>query len=284
MFKIFSNRSASDNGAMENSDKGIEREESSNPDDDPSAEFVEKNDNSFDEKKHVSVEDERNEKIVIEPETGSSENFPYLNAVLETLNDICMNQNKLMKGQKVLDDNIRMLHESSMTVIEKQEDTIQKQHNAALKFQEDVLFKIQKNLIMELIGIADNIQMMIENKESNPDYDLLEAIKDLSRWVDASLCSNSVKKFADAGQDNTVFNRKRQELVEKETTDNPGEHNTYKTLRCGYEWTLPYLVVNSDVQLQRILDENRSPKMFSFVIRPEEIVKLIYRKENETKE
>ena len=137
---------------------------------------------------------------------------------------------------------------------------------------------------MELIGIADNIQMLIEDKENNSDYDLLEAVKDLGKWVDASLRSNSVKRFIDVNQDNKVYNRKRQELVEKQFTENQEKDNTYRSLHPGYEWTLPYLVINSEVQLQRILDENHSPQMFTFVIRPEEVAKLVYKDKNKIEE
>ncbi|MBP3373992.1 MAG: hypothetical protein J6L60_05645 [Bacteroidaceae bacterium] len=165
-------------------------------------------------------------------------------------------------------------------VLEAQERTIQKQHNAALKFQEDVIYKTQKSLIMELIGIADNIRMIIQNSETDTDYDLLGAVKDLEKWVDASLNNNSVRKFQDVDLDSTTMNRKRQVLVNKEETNIVEEHNTYKTVSPGYEWSIPYLVINSEVQLGKILEDNNVPQLFSYVVRPEEIVKLEY-KENE---
>lgn len=216
----------------------------------------------------------------------SEEDFESLPlfSIHEMLKELLEGQNKLMKNQQILNSNLNSLREGLLKVTEKQEDIIKKQHNAALKFQEDVLYKIQKNLIMELIGIADNIQMLIEDKENNSDYDLLEAVKDLGKWVDASLRSNSVKRFIDVDQDNKVYNRKRQELVEKQVTENQEEDNTYRSLHPGYEWTLPYLVINSEVQLQRILDENHSPQMFTFVIRPEEVAKLVYKDKNKIEE
>lgn len=216
----------------------------------------------------------------------SEEDFESLPlfSIHEMLKELLEGQNKLMKNQQILNSNLNSLREGLLKVTEKQEEIIKKQHNAALKFQEDVLYKIQKNLIMELIGIADNIQMLIEDKENNSDYDLLEAVKDLGKWVDASLRSNSVKRFIDVDQDNKVYNRKRQELVEKQVTENQEEDNTYRSLHPGYEWTLPYLVINSEVQLQRILDENHSPQMFTFVIRPEEVAKLVYKDKNKIEE
>lgn len=242
----------------------------------------------------ASVDDGSNEEKVSFNEDESNSNVKSksdeeletlpLFSIHEMLKELLEGQNKLMKNQQILNSNLNSLREGLLKVTEKQEEIIKKQHNATLKFQEDVLYKIQKNLIMELIGIADNIQMLIEDKENNSDYDLLEAVKDLGKWVDASLRSNSVKRFVDVDQDNKVYNRKRQELVEKQFTENQEEDNTYRSLHPGYEWTLPYLVINSEVQLQRILDENHSPQMFTFVIRPEEVAKLVYKDKNKIEE
>lgn len=231
----------------------------------------------------VSFNEEDSSDVVKSKSDEELESLPLF-SIHEMLKELLDGQNKLMKNQQILNSNLNSLREGLLKVTEKQEEIIKKQHNAALKFQEDVLYKIQKNLIMELIGIADNIQMLIEDNENNSDYDLLEAVKDLGKWVDASLRSNSVKRFIDVDQDNKVYNRKRQELVEKQVTENQEEDNTYKSLHPGYEWTLPYLVINSEVQLQRILDENHSPQMFTFVIRPEEVAKLVYKDKNKIEE
>ncbi|MBM6865535.1 hypothetical protein H6A66_10210 [Bacteroides caecigallinarum] len=239
-------------------------------------------DDELNEEKVSFNEDESNS-IVKSKSDEELETLPLF-SIHEMLKELLDGQNKLMKSQQILNSNLNSLREGLLKVTEKQEEIIKKQHNAALKFQEDVLYKIQKNLIMELIGIADNIQMLIEDKENNSDYDLLEAVKDLGKWVDASLRSNSVKRFIDVNQDNKVYNRKRQELVEKQFTENQEKDNTYRSLHPGYEWTLPYLVINSEVQLQRILDENHSPQMFTFVIRPEEVAKLVYKDKNKIEE
>lgn len=194
-------------------------------------------------------------------------------AMYQSQQQMKMTQDTIVMGMQALQDKV-------VNVVESQELTIQKQHNAALKYQEDVIYKIQKNLIMELIGISDNIRMILQNQESDADYDLLAAVKDLGAWVDASLSNNSVRRFQDTTMDATTMNRKRQQLVDKEPTDVEAEHNTYRTVSPGYEWSVPYLVVNSDVQLKKILDENGAPQMFSYVIRPEEIVKLEYSENN----
>lgn len=201
-------------------------------------------------------------------------NLSLIQQTLNQLSQLAQQQNQM---QQLALNNLQSRVEN---VVEAQELTIQKQHNAALKFQEDVIYKTQKNLIMELIGIADNIRMIIQDAETEADYDLLGAIKDLSKWVDASLSNNSVRKYEDAASDPVNMNRKRQQLVDKEITNVESEHNTYKTVSPGYEWSIPYLVVNADVQLNKILEENRVPQLFSYVIRPEEIVKLEYKETN----
>jgi hypothetical protein len=197
-----------------------------------------------------------------------------LTMIQQTLNQLAQLAQQQNNVQQVALNN---LQDKVENVVEAQELTIQKQHNAALKFQEDVIYKTQKNLIMELIGISDNIRMIIQSAETEADYDLLGAIKDLNKWVDASLSNNSVRKYEEAASDPMTMNRKRQQLVDKETTNVAAEHNTYKTVSPGYEWSIPYLVVNADVQLNKILEENRAPQLFSYVIRPEEIVKLEYK-------
>ena len=196
-----------------------------------------------------------------------------LGAMYQGQQQMGMVQDSIIRGMQALQDKVE-------NVVESQELTIQKQHNAALKYQEDVIYKIQKNLIMELIGISDNIRMILQNSESEPGYDLLAAVKDLGAWVDASLSNNSVRRFQDTTVDATTMNRKRQQLVDKEPTDVEAEHNTYRTVSPGYEWSVPYLVVNSEVQLKKILEENAAPQMFTYVIRPEEIVKLEYSENN----
>lgn len=165
-------------------------------------------------------------------------------------------------------------------VLETQEVTIQKQHQTITKFQEDLLYKLQKPLIMEIIGIADNIRMILQEQEEENNYgSLIEAVKNLEQWVDATLSNNSVRSFRDTENSVTELNRKRQEVIDTEETDNPEKNNTYISERPGYIWTMPYLIINSDVQLEKIVKENTPSQMFAYVIRPEEVIKLKCRKD-----
>lgn len=172
------------------------------------------------------------------------------------------------------------MHDKLLRAVEQQEITIQKQHQSISRFQEDLLYKVQKPLIMDIIGIADNIRMMLQDQERERDYDaLLDAVRTLEKWVEGTLSNNSVNIFRDTDLSASELNLKRQQVIDTEPTDDPAKHNTYVCERPGYTWSMPYLVVNSDVQLERILRENDRPQAFSYVIRPEEVVRLKYKKE-----
>lgn len=181
-----------------------------------------------------------------------------------------------------LEEERQKISENFIKVLEQQETIIRKQHETIARFQEDLIFKLQKPLIMELIGIADNIRMILQDQKEEQNYDLLlESVEDLEKWVDAVLSNNSVNMFRETDVSASELNRKRQEIIDVEETDDPGKNNTYISERPGYEWSMPYLVVNSDVQLEKILLENDRPGMFAYVIRPEEVVKLKYKKGND---
>lgn len=165
-----------------------------------------------------------------------------------------------------------------VNVIEQQEATIQKQHQSITKFQEDLLYKIQQSLILEIIEIADNIRIILQDQENKQDYDtLLESVHKLEEWVQATLSNNSVRRFCDTEISATELNRKRQEVIDTEITYDSTKNNTYVCERPGYIWTMPYLIINSEVQLEKILEENRKPQSFAYVIRPEEVIKLKYK-------
>lgn len=228
---------------------------------------------------------------------GTSAVSPQVKELLENLgSQIALLSEKLdvlmINGQKTgnaLQSNVGFSHNiierlDQLTglnkLIESQESIIQKQHDAAVKYNEDVIYKTQKSLIMEMIGIADHIHMIIENKREDESYDLMEGLLDLEKSVAASLSNNSVRKFSEAEIDDSILNRKRQTVVGRERTSEEQLDNHFKSVTPGYEWTMPYLVVNSEVKLNKILEENGMPQTFSFVIRPEEVVKLSYRSES----
>lgn len=156
--------------------------------------------------------------------------------------------------------------------LDEKELIIRQQHGQLLKFQDDVIYKTQKPLIMELISIADNIRTVLRKQLESPDYqDLLDDVKRCLQWVESSLEDNGIRRFEESSQG---YNAKRQTIVDIRESDSSEKVDSYVTDQPGYEWSIPYLVVKSDVQLKNILMENNSPQKFSFVIRPEEVIKL----------
>lgn len=164
-------------------------------------------------------------------------------------------------------------------ILEKQEELIRRQSQTISKFQDDLLYKVQKPLIMEMVEIADNISLILNDNDvvENKDFDsLLERVKKLADWVDASLSNNSVRRYSLTTESPTFLDRKKQEVIDVEFTDDPSKDSTYFTERPGYVWTMPYLIINSDIQLKKALED--APKSYEFIIRPEEVVKYKYQK------
>lgn len=164
-------------------------------------------------------------------------------------------------------------------LLEKQEEIIRRQSQTISKFQDDLLYKVQKPLIMEMVEIADNIRLILNDNDvvENKDFDsLLERVKQLADWVDASLSNNSVRRYSLTTESPSFLDRKKQEVIDVEFTDDPSKDSTYFTERPGYVWTMPYLIINSDIQLKKALED--APKSYEFIIRPEEVVKYKYQK------
>lgn len=164
-------------------------------------------------------------------------------------------------------------------LLEKQEEIIRRQSQTISKFQDDLLYKVQKPLIMEMVEIADNIRLILNDNDvvENKDFDsLLERVKKLADWVDASLSNNSVRRYSLTTESPSFLDRKKQEVIDVEFTDDPSKDSTYFTERPGYVWTMPYLIINTDIQLKKALED--APKSYEFIIRPEEVVKYKYQK------
>lgn len=147
---------------------------------------------------------------------------------------------------------------------------IQKQHDSILRYENDVLFRSKKELLMELIGIADQIKYTLDDQDSDKDYEkLLESVRGLGEWVNGSLQTETVRKYEFTKRDNSVLDSKVQEVIDTETTDDIAKDGKYKTILPGYFWTMP--LVGSSA-MQKIQDR----KSFEFVLRPEQVVRLKY--------
>lgn len=188
-------------------------------------------------------------------------------------NDIKMEQ--VLSQLSILAKDVKYLLQQNLKYekeLDEKELIIRQQHGQLLKFQDDVIYKTQKPLIMELISLADNIRTVLRKQLESPDYqDLLDDVKRCLQWVESSLEDNGVRRFEESSQG---YNAKRQTIVDIRQSDSLERTDSYVTDQPGYEWSIPYLVIKSDVQLKNILMENNSPQKFSFVIRPEEVIKL----------
>lgn len=166
------------------------------------------------------------------------------------------------------------LVESQNATIVEQALIIKKQHEAIARYESDVIYKTQKDLIMELIGIADQLRMTLNDYSTNKEINLHDAIEQLEEWVDGSLQAVAVRKYIN--MDTQELDRKRQEIIEVQETSNPEEDGMLKSLLPGYVWSVP--MVGSNEMLQA---EER-PKKFEFMIRPEQMARLKYNKIEET--
>lgn len=191
------------------------------------------------------------------------ENMTRLNPNGTRMSEAIMSRlNTLTDQQKTLDN---------------QQEIIKRQHDAMLKYSDDVIYKTQKGLILEMISFADQVRMIMENKREDESYDLMQGLIELEESIEASLSNNSVRRYSETENDDTVLNRRRQTAIGNDITSDPTKDGHFKSVAPGYEWTMPYLVVNSEVKLGKILEDNQRPQTFSFVIRPEEVMKLKYR-------
>lgn len=152
-------------------------------------------------------------------------------------------------------------------VINEQTAIIKKQHERIIQYENDVIYKTQKDLIMELIGIADQLRYTLNDYAVEKDFDsLYKSIGDLTEWVDGSLQAVGIRKSVSIDDE---FDRKRQEIVETQETELPEQDGKIKAILPGYIWAVP-MVGSNEVQ-----DEER-PKAYEFMIRPEQVARLRY--------
>lgn len=157
--------------------------------------------------------------------------------------------------------------ESQNTTIEDQTAIIKKQHERIIQYENDVIYKTQKDLIMELIGIADQLRYTLNDYAVEKDFaSLYKSIGDLAEWVDGSLQAVGVRKSVSIDDE---FDRKRQEIVETQKTELPEKDGKIESILPGYIWAVP-MIGSNDVQ------DGERPKAYEFMIRPEQVARLRY--------
>lgn len=166
------------------------------------------------------------------------------------------------------------------SIIAKQQDSLKEQsgtinmlHDCVTRYQNDVLFKAQKEILEDLIQLSDQVRCNILDQEQNQNYEsLLDSMKQIGKWIDASLERSKMHKFEDCCHGNTTIDKKRQEVVDIEETESAEKDGYFVTRQPGYLWTIP-LVGSVDTMLS-----GNAPQTFEFVFRPEQVVKLKYKK------
>lgn len=191
-----------------------------------------------------------------------------------SLHHVLENQKQLHAKFNAIASQIQMLQqtiEKQCKTIEEQASIIRKQHETIAKYENDVIYKTQKDLIMEMIGIADQLQYTLQDHAQNKDFDALyQNINDLSDWVKGSLQIVAVRPSIQ--QESKELDKKRQEVIEIQETAKPEEDGMIKSVLPGYIWSVPMVGSNEMKQA------DDSPKLYEFMIRPEQVIMLKYRK------
>ncbi len=166
-------------------------------------------------------------------------------------------------------ESLQQTVENQTKIIEEQASIIKRQHESIVRFENDVIYKTQKDLIMELIGIADQLRYILNDYAKEKDFDsLYSSIKDLTSWVDGSLQAVAVRKHEST--ETKELDRKRQEIIENIETQDPDEDGKIRSLLPGYIWSVPMVGCN---ELQ---ERSERPKLYEFMIRPEQVARLKY--------
>ena len=172
-------------------------------------------------------------------------------------------------------EQLQRLSAAHEQTIHKQNELIGKLHECIVKYGNDVLFKSQKDLIEEMIQLADQVHYCIQDQKKEQNYQLLlDSMIQISQWIDASLSRVKVRRFDSGEKCFREFNAKRQEVVNTVETTNSSENGCYKSELPGYEWTIPFVG-----SVESMLSEG-VPQKFEFVFRPEQVVSLKYRPVN----
>lgn len=154
-------------------------------------------------------------------------------------------------------------------------EIIKKQHETISSFQKNVLYYSQKDVILEIIKIADEVETIREIGKNGGD--LQEEVDGLSEFIDAGLIFSAVKSFRDADGISKEYNPGRQELSnERVVTHDPEKDGAIVSLRPGYIWRLPWLVANTDMQLGNFIKANMGNQTYEVLIRPEKVARMKY--------
>lgn len=166
-------------------------------------------------------------------------------------------------------EQLRRLSDAQEQTIREQNELIGRLHECIIKYGNDVLFKSQKELIQELIQLADQVHLSIEDQKKEPNYQsLLDSMVQMGQWIDSALSMAKVRRFDSGDKQFSEFDSKKQEVIDTVETSNPSEDGCYKSELPGYVWTIPFVG-----SVEKMMSGG-APQKFEFVCRPEQVVKL----------
>lgn len=202
-------------------------------------------------------------------------NHQYVTDVLNELSHrfYTITQPFIQRGQQV---------ESLSDTIEKQQLIIQRQQDAIQRFQTDQSLKIKKPLLMGLIDLADNLRILYQDYTEKEEIDYKEVVnefKTLENRIDSLLEDHDVRKF-NATLESDEYDRTRQDIVDKKQVEDSTLDGRVLSEQPGYTWTAPYLIIESETQLAKEEKKNDIPQKYTYILRPEQVIKCIVKKKD----
>ena len=188
---------------------------------------------------------------------------------LKVMQSNCLNKSEQLLREKTV------AVKKQLDVIKDQSGTINKLQECMTRYENDVLYKSQKEILADMIELSDQVRLNISEQEKNKDYDLLlDSMKNIGKWIDSSLERSKMHKYGDCAKVYPDIDKKRQEVVGIENTDCAENDGCFVSLQPGYLWAIPFVG-----SAEAMLSEG-APQKFEFVFRPEQVVKLKYEATN----
>ena len=164
-------------------------------------------------------------------------------------------------------DSLFVRVEKFQTTIDKQQDIIKSQKRQLEKYHENIFLKVKQELLLDIIDILDGIEMSFEefDRDFNKD-NFVERIDGVRKQVIGILENHSVIRVQDTKENPNAVS-KRQNVIDRETSSDP------RLAEVGFEYKMErpgYAMLDTD--------EAGNPK--NILLRPEEVVKVVYRSED----
>lgn len=161
-------------------------------------------------------------------------------------------------------------------IIEDQNRTIVSQNRQLEKHNEDIVMKLQKPILLQIIEYADRLQEILDNDDSLIDKDhttrlseLRNNVEILQKTIVADLENHQIYQFKDTEDNPLEFSLGRQQVKDREESSNENEFMRYgEGVKMFYRTTYPGYLMSA---------ENKNGEPVDSILRREEVVKVIYR-------